>query len=72
MSSSERLVQVYGERLNGKKLVVLKAIRYFLERENLAFRNEVFLIDFERQDQPQKMVRKLSQELGLSLTTYDK
>jgi hypothetical protein len=52
--------------------VVFKAIRYFLERENLAFRNGVFLIDFERKDLKQDMVRKLSEELGLTLTTNPK
>jgi hypothetical protein len=55
--------------------VVLKAIRYFLERENLAFRNGVFLIDFERlerQDWKQDMVRKLSEELGLTSTANPK
>ena len=52
--------------------MVFKAIRYFLERENLAFRNGVFLIDFERKDLKQDMVRKLSEELGLTLTTNPK
>ncbi len=55
--------------------MVLKAIRYFLERENLAFRNGVFLIDFERlerQDWKQDMVRKLSEELGLTSTANPK
>ena len=52
--------------------MVFKAIRYFLERENLAFRNGVFLIDFERQFRTQDMVRKISEELGLTSTANPK
>ena len=46
-------------------MVVYKAVRYFIERENLMFSDGVFLVDLEKSDSVQAMTHKFSSDLNL-------
>ena len=48
---TQRLIQVYGKKITGQKLgmklVVIKAVRYFLERHYYDFIDGVFFVDLK-------------------------
>jgi hypothetical protein len=46
-SKTQKLIQVYGQKKNGRKLVVINAVRYFLERHYSDFSDGAFLVDLK-------------------------
>ena len=46
-------------------MVVYKAVRYFIERENIKFNDGVFLVDLEKSDSVEAMTHKFSNDLNL-------
>ena len=51
LGKTQRLIQVYGKKITGQKLgmklVVIKAVRYFLERHYYDFIDGVFFVDLK-------------------------